>query len=48
MLSNRAEFISYKQQAEKDYAAQKKKIIIIVAIFMRASIVMKRRSISVW
>ena len=28
MLTNRAELIAYRAQAEKDYAAQKKKIIV--------------------
>ena len=28
MLNNRAEFIVYRQNAEKDYAAQEKKIIV--------------------
>ena len=28
MLNNRAEFIVYRQEAEKDYAAQAKKIIV--------------------
>ena len=28
MLNNRAEFVSYRESAEKDYAAQKKKIIV--------------------
>ena len=28
MLNNKSDFIAYKQQAEKDYAAQKKKIIV--------------------